>query len=150
MKAARSTSQTRRCILRSVVTIAVAATSTLAVQGRAYGAAAGAVAAADTGDELAEITVTATRRTETSANTPIAIDAFSGETLQTYGVESLQDLNKVDASVTINNFGAVQQQLVIRGISSNIAATTGLYLDESPLLGGFQNNFRGDVMPAYA
>jgi len=147
MKAARSTSQTLRCLLRSVVTIAAATTSALAVQGPAYGAAADAVAASSTGDELAEITVTATRRTETSANTPIAIDAFSGETLQTYGVESLQDLNKVDASVTINNFGAVQQQVVIRGISSNIAATTGLYLDESPLLGGFQNNFRGDGTP---
>jgi outer membrane receptor protein involved in Fe transport len=129
-----------------VVFVAASAAGVLASQGQAYAAPAD-IAASGAADELTEITVTATRRTETSANTPIAIDAFSGQTLQTYGVESLQDLNKIDSSVTINNFGAVQQQVVIRGISSNIAATTGLYLDESPLLGGFQNNFRGDGTP---
>ena len=125
----------------------------LAIAG-CLGAASGRAAAADTtpstaaeSTELQEITVTATRRRETTVDTPIAIDAFSGSTLKNYGVDSLQDLHKVDASVTVNNFGATQQQIVIRGISSNIAATTGLYLDESPLLGGFQNNFRGDGTP---
>jgi len=144
MKAAKLTPRALNWFLRSVLFVAAGAAGVLASPEPAYAAPADTAAA---GDELAEITVTATRRTETSANTPIAIDAFSGETLQTYGVQSLQDLNKIDASVTVNNFGAVQQQLVVRGISSNIAATTGLYLDESPLLGGFQNNFRGDGTP---
>jgi iron complex outermembrane receptor protein len=146
MKAAKLAARALSCFLRSVVFVAASVLGALASQGQAYAAPAD-TAASDAGDELTEITVTATRRTETSANTPIAIDAFSGQTLKNYGVESLQDLNKIDASVTVNNFGAVQQQLVIRGISSNIAATTGLYLDESPLLGGFQNNFRGDGTP---
>jgi iron complex outermembrane receptor protein len=146
MKAVKFTPRSLSCFFSSVVLVAASAMGVLASQGQAY-AASGDTAASGAGDELTEIIVTATRRTETTANTPIAIDAFSGQTLQTYGVESLQDLNKIDASVTINNFGAVQQQLVIRGISSNIAATTGLYLDESPLLGGFQNNFRGDGTP---
>jgi iron complex outermembrane recepter protein len=97
--------------------------------------------------QLEEIVVTATRRSESSYNTAVGIDAITGTALQTYDVTSLQDLNKVNSSVNVNNFGATQQQLVIRGISSNIAATTGLYLDESPLVGGFQNNFRGDGTP---
>jgi len=112
---------------------------------RAYGAAA---AAAVTGPEqLQEIIVTATRRSETALEAPIAFSVYSGKELQTYGVVSLQDLNKLDASIQVTNFGSSQQQIVIRGISSSIAATTGLYLDESPLQGGFQNNFRGDGTP---
>jgi outer membrane receptor protein involved in Fe transport len=97
--------------------------------------------------QLEEVVVTATRRSESSYNTAIGIDAITGAKLQTYDVTSLQDLNKVNSSVNVNNFGATQQQLVIRGISSDIANTTGLYLDESPLVGGFQNNFRGDGTP---
>ena len=146
MKAAKLPPRALSWFLRSAVLVAVFALGVLALQGQAHAAPAD-TSGSRAADELAEITITATRRTETSANTPVAIDAFSGETLQTYGVQSLQDLNKIDASVTINNFGAVQQQLVIRGISSNIAATTGIYFDESPLLGGFQNNFRGDGTP---
>ena len=113
---------------------------------RAYGAAA-AEASASGPEQLQEITVTATRRSETALAAPIAISAYSGQELTTYGVQSLQDLNKVDASIQVTNFGSTQQQIVIRGISSSIAATTGLYLDESPLQGGFQNNFRGDGTP---
>ena len=97
--------------------------------------------------QLEEVIVTATRRSETAYNTAVGVDAITGAALQTYGVTSFQDLNKVNSSVNVNNFGATQQQFVIRGISSNIAATTGLYLDESPLVGGFQNNFRGDGTP---
>src|SRR6202140_4112033 len=113
MKAARFTRRALSCLLRSVVFVAACALGVLASQGPAYAAPAGTAAAqAGNSDELTEIIVTATRRTETSANTPIAIDAFSGETLQTYGVESLQDLNKIDASVTVNSSGAVTQQFV--------------------------------------
>jgi outer membrane receptor protein involved in Fe transport len=130
--------------------MSIVAAGALWAQGRAYAdSAAAAVEQASAGgaEQLQEVIVTATRRSETSFNTAVAIDAVSAQTLQTYGVSSLQDLNKVNSSVNVNNFGATQQQLVIRGISSNIAATTGLYLDESPLLGGFQNNFNGDGTP---
>jgi iron complex outermembrane receptor protein len=149
MRAAEFIFRRRDRVILAVAYISVAAAICVAIQSRAYAAAADtATQAASAGsDQLEEITVTATRRAETAFETPIAIDAISGQTLQTYGVTSFQDLNKIDSSVTVNNFGAVQQQIVIRGISSNIAQTTGLYLDESPLVGGFQNNFRGDGSP---
>ncbi len=139
----------RNFVIRTIVCISITAATFVATQNRAYAAAADAATPVATAsvDQLQEITITATRRAETAFETPVAIDAISGPTLQTYGVASFQDLNKVDSSVTVNNFGAVQQQIVIRGISSNIAQTTGLYLDESPLVGGFQNNFRGDGSP---
>src|SRR5262249_5655863 len=97
--------------------------------------------------ELQEVTVTATRRSNGLLETALAVNALSAEMLQDFNVTSLQDLNRIDPSVTVANFGAAQQKLIIRGISSNIAATTGLYLDESPLLGGFQNSFWGDGTP---
>ena len=139
----------RMCHLARVCAVTVAIASCLgAGNARAADEPAEALQSSATGaTELTEITVTATRRSESVFDTPLAIDAYSGTTLENFGVQSLQDLNKINASVTINNFGATQQQIVIRGISSDIAATSGLYLDESPLLGGFQNNFRGDGTP---
>jgi iron complex outermembrane recepter protein len=109
--------------------------------------AAAAAEAATGPEQLQEVIITATRRSETTLEAPIAISVYSGQELKTYSIESLQDLTKIDASIQVTNFGATQQQIVIRGISSSIAATTGLYLDESPLQGGFQNNFRGDGTP---
>jgi iron complex outermembrane recepter protein len=147
MRAAEFVFRRRDRAIRAVVYISIAAASLVATQSRAYAQAADTVVTMADRDQLQEITITATRRAETAFETPVAITAFSGQTLQNFGVTSLQDLNKVTSSVTVNNFGASQQQLVIRGISSDIAATTGLYLDEYPLVGGFQNNFRGDGTP---
>src|SRR3974390_3452191 len=63
--------------------------------------------------QLEEVLVTATRRAESSYNPAVGVNAVTGSTLQTYEVTSLQDLNKVNSSVNVNNFGATQQQLVI-------------------------------------
>src|SRR6266446_9317418 len=145
MTAAKRGPHSGKRVFRFAAYATVALVGVVSAGNRAYGAAA---AAAATGPEqLQEITVTATRRSETALEAPIAISAYSGQELATYGVQSLQDLNKLDASIQVTNFGSTQQQIVIRGISSSIAATTGLYLDESPLQGGFQNNFRGDGTP---
>lgn len=135
-------------ISRSVALIPAVVACLLIGAQRSYADTADTAAQGAGGSQqLEEVVVTATRRSESSFNTAIGIDAVTGSTLKTYDVTSLQDLNKVNSSVNVNNFGATQQQFVIRGISSNIAATTGLYLDESPLVGGFQNNFRGDGTP---
>ena len=118
------------------------------------GNGAAAAAAPDTvvtgpSQQLEEITVTATRRSETALDAPIAISAYSGQELKNFGVESLQDLTKIDSSIQVTNFGASQQQIVIRGISSprhrgNHRPVPRRIL---PLQGGFQNNFRGDGTP---
>jgi iron complex outermembrane recepter protein len=135
-------------ISRSVALVPAVVACFLVGSQRSYANAADTAAQGAGGSQqLEEVVVTATRRSESSFNTAIAVDALPGTELQTYSVTSLQELNRVNSSLNVNNFGATQQQLVIRGISSNIANTTGLYLDESPLVGGFQNNFRGDGTP---
>src|SRR5258708_36040185 len=67
--------------------------------------------------------------------------------LERLSVESLQDLSKIDPSLSIQNFGANQEQVIIRGISSSTGQTAGIYVDEAPLLGGFNANLFGDNTP---
>lgn len=84
-----------------------------------------------------DIVVTATRRGNIQVrDIPLAIAAVSGEALKDANVTSLQDLRKIDPAVNITTFGAGQQRTVIRGIQSQAGATTGLYLDEMPIVGG--------------
>src|SRR5258708_12745842 len=67
--------------------------------------------------------------------------------LERLSVESLQDLSKIDPSLSIQNFGANQEQVIIRGISSSTGQTAGIYVDEAPLLGGFNANLFGANTP---
>jgi outer membrane receptor protein involved in Fe transport len=95
-----------------------------------------------------EIIVTGTRRADMSIkDTPLAISAFSGETLERNHVTSIADLRNLDPSVNIQSFGAAQTKIVLRGIDSNVGATTALYLDESAVLGGVGGNILGDGKP---
>ncbi|MDR3513369.1 MAG: TonB-dependent receptor [Caulobacteraceae bacterium] len=106
-----------------------------------------AAAAADS-TQVTQVVVTASRRGEQNVqNTPMAIDAYSGRTLQRLNVQSLQDLSKIDPSLSIQSFGANQQQVIIRGISSTTGQTAGIYVDEAPLEGGFNANLLGDNTP---
>lgn len=97
---------------------------------------------------VAEVVITASRRSEqTVQNIPMAVDAYSGRALERLNVQSLQDLSKVDPSLSIQSFGANQQQVIIRGISSTTGQTAGIYVDEAPLQGGFNANIFGDNTP---
>lgn len=96
-----------------------------------------------------EIVVTANRRGEqTLLDVPLAIDAYSGKTLSDYKINSVQDLTKLTPSLNVVNLGATQQQIVVRGISSSVGATTGVYIDEAPLIGPFNGNVAGDGTPS--
>ncbi|NQE63620.1 TonB-dependent receptor [Caulobacter sp. RHG1] len=105
-------------------------------------------ASAGDSDVVTEIVVSATRRGDVSVqNTPLAITAFSGATLEKQGIATLQDLSKVDPSLTIQSYGASQTKVIIRGIQSNVGATSGIYLDETPLVGAQGGNILGDGKP---
>lgn len=96
-----------------------------------------------------EIVVTASRRGDQNVlDVPLAIDAYSGATLARNNISSVQDLTKINPSLNVVNLGASQQQIVVRGISSNVGATTGVYLDEAPLVGPFNANVAGDGTPS--
>jgi iron complex outermembrane recepter protein len=130
--------------LAGVSALALLAAASTMVQAQTT-AATTAGAATET---VTEVVVTAARRGEqTTLTTPQAVDAYSGKTLQDYKVQSMQDLNKINPSLVVVSVGTTQQQVVIRGISSSVGQTTGLYLDEAPLLGGFNGNVPGDGSP---
>ena len=90
------------------------------------GASRAADAAASGRTTVQELVVTAERRgAENIQNVPMAVDAYSGQSLAQMNVQSLQDLNKVDPSLQINAQGVGAEQVIIRGISSTTGVTTG-------------------------
>lgn len=120
-----------------------------ALSDTAYAADSSAATDSGTASAAPEIVVSATRRgDQTLLKVPQAIDAYSGDTLKQYHVSSIEDLTKLNPSLTVMSMGATQQQLIIRGISSSVGQTTGIYLDEAPLLGGFNANAPGDGTPS--
>ncbi|WP_159865820.1 TonB-dependent receptor [Novosphingobium sp. 9U] len=95
-----------------------------------------------------EIVVTGNRRADASiTDTALAITAFSGETLERNAVTSLSDLRTLDPSINIQSFGAAQTKIVLRGVDSDVGATSALYLNESAVLGGTGGNILGDGKP---
>ena len=94
-----------------------------------------------------DIIVTASRRNASVQDTPIAVAVTTGEDLENSGVVSLQDLTRISPSIVVNNQGVAANQFIIRGVISDIGSTTGLYLDEMPLLGGGTVEGAGDGRP---
>jgi iron complex outermembrane recepter protein len=75
----------------------------------------------DSNGGLAEIVVTAERRTERLVDVPASVVAQSGEALQSAGITRFQDLGLVTPDVQIGNSGTYNQP-TIRGISTTFAA----------------------------
>ncbi|TLY88929.1 MAG: TonB-dependent receptor, partial [Gammaproteobacteria bacterium] len=107
--------------------------------------AAGAAYAAATPDQseggVQEVVVTAQRRSENAQDVPIAIQAFTGDTLQQLNVTNFDDLLKYLPNVVAPSAGPGQDQIFMRGLSAgNVATQSGgsingfpnvaIYLDE--------------------
>ena len=85
--------------------------------------AADAVDAADAAsDSLQEVTVTATRRSESIQNVPITIQALTGEQLQQLGVASFDDIAKYLPNVSFGANGPGGGEIYMRGLSAGPAA----------------------------
>jgi outer membrane receptor protein involved in Fe transport len=81
---------------------------------------------------LTDITVTATRHADVVSKVPISITAFTQEALDAKGVKDFNDIARITPGVTIDSNGS--NNISIRGItSSGGAATTGIYLDDTPI-----------------
>jgi hypothetical protein len=94
---------------------------------------AAASAQTDASIGLEEIVVTATRKSESLSKVPLSISAFNQEMLDQRGVRDFADVVRsvpgvvVDATNTTTNIS-------IRGINSTAgAATTGIYIDDTPI-----------------
>jgi iron complex outermembrane recepter protein len=87
---------------------------------------------------LDEIIVTAQRRTERLQDVPISVSVMSQAVMDAQGTRSIDDVARLTPSVSYvrgavnNNFES--SNISIRGIDSSAgAATTGLYLDDTPI-----------------
>jgi iron complex outermembrane receptor protein len=87
-------------------------------------------------DALEEVVVTARKREETLQETPVAVSAFTGETLQELGLNNIADLTRVVPNVDMysGNGTTGNGNIYIRGIGArntgvNFDSGVGLYVD---------------------
>jgi iron complex outermembrane receptor protein len=87
-------------------------------------------------NQLEDIVVTAQKRGQNLQEVPIAISAFSGETLANVGVTNALDVQKVDPALTISMGGGATAVPFMRGVGNPGGITVGneasvpLYIDD--------------------
>ena len=93
---------------------------------------------------LKPVTVTATKRTETAQNIPVAVNALGEQELEELGVKNFSDYLIQLPGVTAGGSGPGQNTIYIRGLASTtpnlttagvagLAPNVAFYLDEQPL-----------------
>ena len=99
---------------------------------------ADAAAMADENSDLAEITVTATRRDEDINKVPVNVTAYSQPLMDDQGVRQIDDLARLTPDLQFTHAagaaGNNSSNISIRGVFSDVgAATTGIYIDDTPI-----------------
>jgi iron complex outermembrane receptor protein len=135
------------------ISAAVAAILSVPSAAIVFAAAPGdaATATATTSTELAEVTVTAERRTENIQDVPITVQAISGEQLTQLNVTNFNDLLKYTPNVTYSGNGPGTGNIFMRGLggigSGNQSQSTtaafpnvALYLDDQSMQFPARNN----------
>ena len=96
-----------------------------------------AVTSADdsSGGGLAEVVVTAQKRSSTVQETPISITAVTGADLQDRGIADVATLAAATPGVSLKSNGPGQTEIEMRGMTSSggNSATVGFYLDDVPM-----------------
>lgn len=88
--------------------------------------------ATESAGPLQEITVTATRRSESLSKVPISVTALTQEALDDRGIKDFSEVARYTPGVNFDNSGT--NNISIRGISgTGGAGTTGIYLDDTPI-----------------
>jgi iron complex outermembrane receptor protein len=77
------------------------------------------------GDTLAEITVTAQRRSQNMQDVPISMQALTAETLQQLNVATFDDYIKTLPNVSTANNGPGQSEVFMRGLSAGTQSSQG-------------------------
>jgi iron complex outermembrane recepter protein len=85
-------------------------------------------------DELAEVTVTASRREESLSKVPISVAAISQEQMEVQGLKEIDNIARYTPGLKLDRAGNGGNNISIRGISSGAGAgTTGVYIDDTPI-----------------
>jgi iron complex outermembrane receptor protein len=86
-----------------------------------------------------EIIVTATKRASTVQDVPFSVNAQTQEDIQRANAQTIEDLSRNVAGLTVQNLGPGQSQVSVRGVSAGqivrdqpgVKEQVGIYLDES-------------------
>jgi iron complex outermembrane receptor protein len=107
----------------------LAASIALAVAGSAW------AAEADTGTELPEIVITATKRESTVQDTPISVTAISAADIASKGLTDFNSLAQTVPGIAMRTAGPGQTEFEMRGLNSAGGNTSvvGFYFDETAL-----------------
>src|SRR5271168_3754123 len=94
-----------------------------------------APASSGSGSELAEVIVTATRRSESVQNVASTVTALTSGTLEQINARDLNDFAGFVPGLSFASTGESTNLLVIRGITtgSQLSSATGVYLDDIPI-----------------
>ncbi len=84
---------------------------------------------------IGEIVVTATRHAEALSKIAQSVTAFTEKSLDVRGIKGMADITRLTPGIELNPNGfGTQSDISIRGISSQVgAATTGIYIDDTPI-----------------
>jgi len=111
---------------------------------------------AQSSNELQEVIITATRHSDTVSHVPLSVTAVTQDELDQQGIKTIRDLQATVPGLRLNGQEASGNATVaIRGISqqSGTSATTGFYLDDTPLqkraAGGFASQNGTPVPPLF-
>ena len=86
-------------------------------------------------ENAGEIVVTALKRDTRLQDTPIAISAVAGDSLQRGGTTSFADLTRNSPSLRVVDGGPGNRRVILRGVTAAGEPTVGVYYDESPVSG---------------
>jgi outer membrane receptor protein involved in Fe transport len=92
---------------------------------------------------IEEVVVTATKRESSLQDVPMAIQAFTAESLERMGADQVESYYRLVPNFAVVDRGAGAKLYSIRGISTGLvtqgASTVGVYIDEMPIsAAGFQ------------
>lgn len=85
---------------------------------------------------IEEVIVTAQRREQALQDVPIAISAFTEDTLQHLGADGFAGYSNLVPGLSFQDRGPGQNRFALRGISAPVstsAATVGIYIDDLPV-----------------
>jgi iron complex outermembrane receptor protein len=105
----------------------------------------------NTDGAIEEVVVTATKQSLNLSKVPISVSAYTQAMMDDRGIRAIQDIVAQTPGLDLGDQGSngVGERIAIRGIDSNSgAATTGVYIDDTPLQSRSNPvNLAGTVFP---
>jgi iron complex outermembrane receptor protein len=89
---------------------------------------------------LAEVVVTARKRSESLLTAPVTVTAFTAQALEAKGIANLTDVASFSPGVKFNSVGTGRadrsnQQIIIRGMTPNFNGNVSVFIDGAPVVG---------------